>query len=235
MTRSISRRTLATGAAWAAPAVMVAGAAPAFAASPPFYVTCPTGTTGPLDYYTSSIDSMRVSAYNTPDGGTTTNYSITFAGGWKVPEAITAADPAITGFILNYGGCYSSCWDATWPSPAGSVTGQNWAGTDFTARVTLTAPSLCEPRLASGGGSTSLTVRTTLPHRPFDYCTNAAARIKQMSIPVTVFYLHGTTAGSPTSNGCCAYLNLTFNNTGCADGTFGYDIDGMSWSSTPLY
>lgn len=48
MTQPISRRTVAKGAAWATPAIALAGAAPAFAASPgyDFFVECSKATIG---------------------------------------------------------------------------------------------------------------------------------------------------------------------------------------------
>ena len=78
----ISRRSIAQGAAWAVPAVAVAGTAPAFAASLP-ELTCEQQETLLQQHAGSTIPRMTRSAIGTTyDGGATFTLSL---GIMKVP------------------------------------------------------------------------------------------------------------------------------------------------------
>lgn len=135
--RAISRRTLARGAAWAAPTVALAVAAPAVAASPP--VNCPEMPTGSAWAVSSSgsldsdpavwngdtlqveTDNTSTTASNTLDYTTTipveagTRYTISFEVQTRAGYGSTgcATTPSQFNVFLNSGGGFSRVINTT--------------------------------------------------------------------------------------------------------------------------
>lgn len=172
----VSRRVLARGAAWAVPAVTIAAAAPALAASPPppglqgwlgVGKTCVSGTdTLTIDgrgsfptrglwvYYTTSttvLTGARMTFYYPTSLGTLTwSDSI---NGWSKPVVTTGVDPVMPGYTA-YTTYYTGGW--TWVNATGTDPDYTLANGDpyFTASVTL-SDAVCR-----AGGLTMYIQRT---------------------------------------------------------------------------
>lgn len=207
MSQSISRRTIATGAAWSVPAVAVGAAAPAFAASLPCttvasYLKLQGGSTAPtITVYTKLLA-------NPFQDGTRLGISM---GIWNIGTGHTVNGENITGFYLLPGYCGATCADATTPSPTlpGAVTAAD--GTTYDAIVAAYTPYRCSPQTAGAGLSHDITLRTNVPYEAAAGLCNPQNAdpsnvVASVSIPYTLVLLSGLAEAAS----CCLTFNATF-------------------------
>lgn len=191
---NVSRRSIAKGAAWSVPAVVV-GAPAAVAATSFAEVACPVGAalsdTG-VKSYTSTIGTMdpydRASAGLAGKG---TYYSFS-AGMWQF------AKPAgyVTGYKLSMPN----------PTQVGLTTfsGVKSYGTYNSGMITT-------PQVIGAGLAMAFNMQTPIPYTGSG--STEANWLQGASIPFCITYLAGLTPTdtSVTLNTCCYYINYTFN------------------------
>lgn len=236
---AISRRRIVQGSAWAVPAIALAGAAPAMAASP-LTMTCElqasllqqqAGSTSP------AISAMSPSS-DYPGG---TQYAISM-GIMNIGTGYYLYGQPITGFYANPGYCGTPCELNTTVNPPEWQTAVAGDGTLHTWQTDLYTPYQCSPQTAGAGLSMDVTVGTTIPYNSqagevnrYDY---PQSYLNAISIPVTITYLNGLAPinndlGQPAES-CCVYMNLRFE----AGGVSVLDprpATSVSWTTTPLY
>lgn len=215
MTQSISRRTIAKGAAWSVPAVAVGAAAPAFAAS----LTCSTvasylklqgGSTAPsITVYTELLA-------NPFQDGTRLGISM---GIWNIGTGHTVNGENITGFYLLPGYCGVTCAEAyarsdvinadKVPTLSDAIVAAD--GTKYDAILQAYTPYRCSPQTAGAGLSHDITLRTNVPYEAAAGLCNPQNAdpsnvVASVSIPYTLVLLSGLAAASS----CCLMFNATF-------------------------
>lgn len=220
MTQSISRRTIAKGAAWSVPAVAVGAAAPAFAAS----LTCSTvasylklqgGSTAPsITVYTELLA-------NPFQDGTRLGISM---GIWNIGTGHTVNGENITGFYLLPGYCGVTCAEAyarsdvinadKVPTLSDAIVAAD--GTKYDAILQAYTPYRCSPQTAGAGLSHDITLRTNVPYEAAAGLCNPqnadpGSVVASVSIPYTLVLLSGLAAqGYTTASSCCLMFNATF-------------------------
>lgn len=204
----LSRRSVARGAAWGVPAIAVASAAPAMAASLGA-VVCPAASTLKLQPASAISVSSILVGDGTYKGGTA--YSIS-AGQWNVPAGTTVNGTSVTGYELIAGATgVSNCSNGT--SNAQQVAVTTGDNKSYVGKVTASTPTGCSPQTAGAGLATTITLQTSVPYTAL--ACSSSQNLKSVSIPVTIIYLNGTTpVYNSSGTGCSYYLNLTFG-TGC--------------------
>ena len=167
---TLNRRTVVRGAAWAAPAVMMLGAGPAFAASlEKFTVTCPV-TPMTLQGGSAVSVSAIVTGDGTYAGGT---YYAVNAGQWNANLNLqTSNNKPVTGYYLDWGTsttgipCHNDCATYDGHSAKDAVTLTNRSGTHYKGKLSLSTPVACSPQVASAGLAVSGDPDERPLHRP---------------------------------------------------------------------
>lgn len=233
MTESISRRTLAKGAAWSVPVVGAAAAVTPASASPS------TGGPGlPCSAISDKIlerNGGTVTTYDVHASGLTykkgTAYSIN-TGIWHVPSHLRTKY-RVTGFYVNPGFCGTPCELATGQGFRDAVKGVIRDGTRFVGTVNSYVPTQCSPQVAETGLTSNVTVHTNIQYRWGKDCTDPGWQIKGISIPYSITYLQGLKQAYKPVGSCCKYLNITWPQKLCMAGA--RDATSLTWSDKPLF
>lgn len=211
---NVSRRSLAKGAAWSVPAVSLASAAPAMAASP-FTATCPpAATVMKLQAGSAPSVAAAVTGDGTYKGGT---YYDLGMGMWNVPATTTTSGATTTGYYLNWGSSNTKCDASNGTSALDAVSVTNGQGKTYPAKLTLSTPVGCSPQVAGAGLMVNFGVQTAIPYNA-DAC---GAFSKQMmlsciTVPFTITFLTGLAGNYTSASNQCGYkLTMCFNTSGC--------------------
>lgn len=240
MTHTVTRRTLAKGAAWAAPAVATSAMIPAYAASVSNapYFTCPTdistltnnlranvtaaatsnqypgGTVFSISYSTGSINPVPIYNYDgTPTGRTTT-------GAYLIPGCgkTTCAPDVAGGFVM--------------PAAQNEVVAYNRLGEKFAGTVASGTPTGCSP-VTNGGIAGTWNIHTAIPYAG-SVCIPAVKPqnfLKQISVPVSLLYLDGLkVVNTADKSSCCLYMTFTFDDNYNCVGTAIGSMESSSYS-----
>lgn len=227
---NVSRRSLAKGAAWSVPAVSLASAAPAMAASP-FTAICPPAATV-MKLQTGSAPSVAaaVAGDGTYSGGT---YYTLGLGQWDAPTTTTNTGAATTGIYLNWGATNTTCGNSNGTSAKDAVGLKTADGKSYKGKLTLSTPVGCSPTAAGAGLLVNVGIQSAVPYNA-DVCGvfSNSMMLSCVSIPFSITYLTGLSNNyQAATNVCGYYLNMCFKPTGCQPN---YSVS-QSISSTPLY
>lgn len=242
MTHNVSRRTLAKGAAWAAPAVASTTLIPAYAASKKgIYFNCPTQLADLTAKLTATISAYSVNtaydsgAFLAPLHQSGTLFGMSYDTGAVKPVPIYNSNGTqatnSSGKPLTSSGAYliPGCGKNTCAPdvsngfllPMGDVVVYDRNGLQHQGSITSWTPSGCSPVTNLGiGGSFSLV--TDLQYGGGGCLPDAGPEnmIRQISIPVSLMYLNGLDIVNTQSGGsCCLYMNFYFNDTYPCPGT----------------
>lgn len=216
MTHDISRRSLAKGAAWAAPAVAATAAVPAYAASSSAVtITCPAAAQINIQAG-GQPNIFALTASSVYSGGTMINL-----GGitWNFPERTASDGTKITGYYMLPGSCgYTTCapdtaGGPTLPGPA-DATVTTVDGKTYSGKIGAYTPTGCSPQVAGAGLAITWYLHTDMPYNinVWDSCQLGTPQthidIASITIPVTIIYLNGLTPVLNSAGGSCCY-NLT--------------------------
>lgn len=180
MSQQISRRNIAKGAAWAAPAVVATSAIPAYAASADRSANAPYGSICSLFFGGGNVNSQTTSVYlkaNSPDGmlyaGQTINWVFNMSSG-TVPGVNYPADGS---------------WALTTSPAKGTVTNQFTVTLTVNRDIPVSAVD-CGARLIWDGsgsaGSSNITPKSTLS-------VSSSGKSGSYSTTITIPKRYGTT------------------------------------------
>lgn len=227
---NVSRRSIAKGAAWSVPAVAVASAAPALAASPFTAVCPPAASVMTLQVGSAPSVAAAVAGDGTYSGGTYYNLGL---GMWNVPASASTTGQATTGYYLNWGSINTTCNASNGTSAKDAVGLTTADGKKYRGKLTLSTPVGCSPQVAGAGLMVNVGIQSAVPYNA-DVCgafTNSMM-LSCVSIPFSITYLTGTSNNyTAASNVCGYYLNMCFKPTGCQPN---FSVS-QSVTSSPLY
>lgn len=224
MTPTVSRRSVAKGAAWAAPVVATSTSVPAYAASrstPEIYFECPTDLANLTQNLSADITSAVIS--NQYAGGSA--FSISYRTGRINPVPLFKADGSLSGRSSSGAYLIPGCGKTTctpdvdggfkMPAAAGQVVLYNRLGQKFTGTVASGTPTGCSP-VTNAGIVGTWNIHSDLPYGGTVCIPQVRAEnfLKQISIPVSLLYLDGLRVVQNANGGsCCLYMNFTFNDS----------------------
>ena len=236
----VSRRSVARGAAWSIPAMSVAGAAPAVAASSSgVIVNCPVTDASYFSANTASISSGVVGSYSssnlTPYPGMPTSTYLANLGpnasGTRfgisaqlnaVPRVpILNADGTPTGrqtsgYYLVPGCNATSCVAGQgYTLPMALPTLYDGYGDPHVGYIQSYTPAGCSPMAGTAGASMLWTIDTDILYNSNVCGAGPESHLYQISLPFSIIYLDGLTpVYSSAGTSCCNYINMTFAPTG---------------------
>ena len=227
----ISRRSLTKGAAWSIPAINLAAAAPALAASAgSIYFQCPTTVADLTASLSANVTFVAANGtYNSgsflaplhQDGST---FSISYSTGAVKPVNLYNADGTVYGqssgaYLIPGCGATTCTPDVAggYTLPTGNdVIAYDRYGMKHIGRVVAGTPVGCSP-VTNGGIAGTWQIETDIQYDG-TVCSPIAGPenfLSSISVPVSLLYLDGLKVVQAKNGGaCCLYMNFTFDAAG---------------------